>query len=53
MSRVSIAMHNTRLFVPVNESESRVVQNFETLGLRVILYVSEPAAASIRPVRSF
>jgi hypothetical protein len=39
MSRVSIAMHNTRFFVPVNESESRIVRDFETLGIRVILYV--------------
>jgi hypothetical protein len=39
MSRISMAMHNTRLFVPVTESESRVVQDFETLGMRVILYV--------------
>jgi hypothetical protein len=39
MSRVSLAMHNTRVFVPVNESESRVVRDFETLGMRVILYV--------------
>src|SRR5262245_10953219 len=32
-------MHNTRPYVPVNESESRFVQYFESLGMRVILYV--------------
>jgi hypothetical protein len=40
MSRVSVAMHNTRLFVPVNESESRAIRDFETLGMRVVMYVA-------------
>jgi hypothetical protein len=30
---------NTRVLVPVNESESSVVRDFETLEMRVILYV--------------
>ena len=40
LSRISMAMHNTRHFVPTNDVESRAVGDFEALGLRVVMYVA-------------
>jgi hypothetical protein len=49
LSRISMAMHNTRHFVPTNDVESGAVGDLEALGLRVVMYVASPQRPRFGP----